>query len=272
MKQQKHAFTLVELMVVVGIIAILAGMILPSLNYARVSAMRTKCSSNQTQVMKTVFPVMNSHGSYLVSGTRAPSSFDTKDSMSAVTGRISWISYLVLINQVQDLSAYRCPALDYTYNANLAGATDKEKKNSCSEAYGMVYSSKQEKFKGNPKAFYGFDFRGTKNLTYKDNYQVSPSMLVLGGCSAYLNDTELAATPIVKLKSSASDGSGHKPGAFVDIHGGMTNVFFLDGHSESLTKDELTADKDSDTSAKFCPAGTEAVKIVEDDWLDPNKK
>ena len=60
----RFGFTLVELLVVISIIAMLAGLILPAVNAARESGRRTQCVNNQRQVALALLNYENTKGSF----------------------------------------------------------------------------------------------------------------------------------------------------------------------------------------------------------------
>ena len=64
----KSAFTLVELLVVIGIISLLISILLPSLARARQAAITIACSSNMRQVGQAMVMYANENRGYLPYG------------------------------------------------------------------------------------------------------------------------------------------------------------------------------------------------------------
>ncbi|MGE5612265.1 MAG: type II secretion system protein [Bacillota bacterium] len=118
--QRRHAFTLVELLVVVAIIAILIAVLLPALRRAQESGKRVLCMNNHRQLImavrsyandwKDVLPFVNSNNSEISGGWRGPGWLYWRSKMKDPN---AWaeddLKEGALWKYLRNLKIYRCP-------------------------------------------------------------------------------------------------------------------------------------------------------------------
>jgi prepilin-type processing-associated H-X9-DG protein/prepilin-type N-terminal cleavage/methylation domain-containing protein len=133
-----RAFTLVELLVVIGIIALLIGMLLPSLNAARQSARTVQCLSNLRQMVISAHLYVNANkGSYPISMytvTEGARKIEyVWDFTRTIDGAVITISPGLLWSGQTNVQIQQCPSFDgksntaddpytgYNYNTSYVG-------------------------------------------------------------------------------------------------------------------------------------------------------
>lgn len=91
------AFTVVELLVVIGIITVLVAILLPALAQARRQVLRLQCSSNLHQIVLAAFSyAADCHGALPYNRSAAPFCIDNKSSSGGgwIENRPMWLPYL----------------------------------------------------------------------------------------------------------------------------------------------------------------------------------
>ena len=121
--KKKNGFTLIELLVVIAIIAILAGMLIPSLSKAKSAAMTTNCVSTCRQIGLKCTMYADDYNGYLPSQPENSSNIAPLSNRPVQGWKTQYLGRLEGMTSVADFAAFsrksiylRCPASVSTGN------------------------------------------------------------------------------------------------------------------------------------------------------------
>lgn len=256
-----RAFTLVELMVVVGIIAVLMGILLPAMSRARRSAWQVRCAANIRQIGQFYamyacnnhgrYPMQVNHDGYAWGNWPFGDFGGTSDRAGGTIG--AGPGTLVMTGYIKDPRVLFCPNIDQQ--------TENTFFNWSRQRSSWVNAAGRPNAAGLTNAYAGYAFwagLGRPDLTpaqsgfgvwadpdYAKRFAyraTSPATSVI--CSDILGDS---THPVFALKSNHLDGQPHKvwhpqPGVQrnIIVQGNGGNVLYNDGHAVWRRAEEMT--------------------------------
>ena len=226
---KKHCFTLIEMLVVIAIIGILAGLIMPAVSGARASAKRSNCLSNKSQLIKAAVNYAGSNQDMMVfqfvAGGRAmPYSW----ALRGYTNKQTDEEKLPLGQQLMGFTTMAC---------TLAEPDKPDKGITREEVSGMLNAEDflKESIGNGKKQSFRFGKFFTKSgdaIAYNMTQMKSTVNLIMFADTFQSGGTFRNAW----WRFSHENESGHYIGT---VHGEFTTVAYADGRGAMLSADEL---------------------------------
>lgn len=225
--QRGRAFTLVELLVAVAIVALLIAMLLPAIKTARDTAQSVHCMNNLWQLKLCTDYYRNDHRGFLPYATEG----DKIDTQFDATAQ-AWFTYY-RENYTKDQNAYDCPS---GLGDNAAGGLKNTATNAGTYSLAMTETG-QMSYAAN--AHYMFRNDNWQAATAEIPRDSGNAVIVRARFSQIINPKEYFAFS----EGNASFLGGWAPGNHVTFrHRGYEaiNLVFFDGHAETYSLEDST--------------------------------
>ena len=238
-KQKNCRFTLVELLVVIAVIAILAGLLLPALNSARETAQQIKCVSSMKQLTTTMMTYNAQSDSW-----NAPMKIRTADNTDQTWGgneifaNLAGVKHDQIYRNIWD-KKFLCPSIQYPVHVDnwksMAAVTG---------VYGMTYWGAtwcNNQTKPDPVSAPWEEYRATlMSKVKRPSNQLLFTEVTFGTSGG-------KASPSYRDPNEHWWINGEDDWAAALRHkgGSMINVTFLDGHAASWGSSKLISEPSS---------------------------